>query len=42
MLTTGISEKMGLKELILSSFYWQKNIFKLMILRPDPGSAPSR
>lgn len=31
MLTTLISQKTGLKELILSSFYWQESIFKLMI-----------
>jgi len=32
MLTTVTSAKMGLKELMVSSFYWQKNILKLMIL----------
>lgn len=37
-----ISEKQGLKELMLSSFYWQEHIFKLIIRRPKLGSAPSK
>lgn len=42
MLTAVISGKMRLKKLILSSFYWQENIFKIMILKPKPESVPSK